>query len=193
MAQFNEKISNPKSSLQVVHQASELDRVRYNVPTSSGRPTVDVPGLGLIDDFMASDDLNECVSALLKKRSKAALQQFVAAIESDQRFADESLAQKVASAQNAVHRFDSFQVEPQLGDAKGMSPDQKNLEMLSKYKAMTSTNESSPQSASGADQDAAKRESAKIQQQQAPRVVIRRRVKNIDRVNKRFRKNGQQN
>ena len=27
-------------------------------------------GLGIIDDFMASDDLNECVDALLQKKSK---------------------------------------------------------------------------------------------------------------------------
>lgn len=31
---------------------------------------VHLEGIGLIDDFMASDDLNECVEALLHKRPK---------------------------------------------------------------------------------------------------------------------------
>lgn len=33
-----------------------------------------IEGLGLVKDFMASDDLNECVEALLMKRPKAAPQ-----------------------------------------------------------------------------------------------------------------------
>jgi len=30
-----------------------------------------ISGLGLVDNFMASDDLNECVEALLQKRMKS--------------------------------------------------------------------------------------------------------------------------
>ena len=58
----------------MVQQSSELARVTYNVDVGNNKHAVLVPGLGIIDDFMASDDLNECVDALLQKRSKAALQ-----------------------------------------------------------------------------------------------------------------------
>jgi hypothetical protein len=71
---LNPKLPSAKSHIQVVQQASELGKATFNVESDKGRPAVHVPGLGIIDDFMASDDLNECVDALLKKRSKAALQ-----------------------------------------------------------------------------------------------------------------------
>lgn len=46
----------------------------FNVETSTSKRAVYISGLGVIDDYMASDDLNECVDALLQKRSKAAFQ-----------------------------------------------------------------------------------------------------------------------
>ena len=49
-------------------------KVSYNVEGAENKHAVYIPGLGIIDDYMASDDLNECVDALLQKRSKAAFQ-----------------------------------------------------------------------------------------------------------------------
>ena len=54
----------------MVEQESELTKVTYNV--GSDRRAVFVAGLGVIDDYMASEDLNVCVDTLLQKRSKAA-------------------------------------------------------------------------------------------------------------------------
>jgi len=50
------------------------------VADAKNKNTVFIPGIGTIDDYMASDDLNECVDALLEKRSKAAYQQHAAAL-----------------------------------------------------------------------------------------------------------------
>lgn len=49
-----------------------MTKVRYNVETGTNKRAVFIAGLGVIDDYMASEDLNECVDALLQKRSKAA-------------------------------------------------------------------------------------------------------------------------
>lgn len=57
-----------------MEQESELMKVSYNVEGAENKHAVYIPGLGIIDDYMASDDLNECVDALLQKRSKAAFQ-----------------------------------------------------------------------------------------------------------------------
>ena len=46
--------------------------MNYNVRGSQSKQAVYIAGLGIIDDYMASDNLNECVDALLQKRSKAA-------------------------------------------------------------------------------------------------------------------------
>ena len=56
----------------MVEQESELKQATYNVEGTGNKRAVHIPGLGIIDDYMASDDLNECVDALLQKRSKAA-------------------------------------------------------------------------------------------------------------------------
>lgn len=40
------------------------------VETGGSKRAVFVPGLGMVDDFMVSDNLNECVDALLQKRPK---------------------------------------------------------------------------------------------------------------------------
>ena len=56
----------------MVEQESELTKVTYNVDVGNNKRAVYISGLGIIDDYMASDDLNECVDALLQKRSKAA-------------------------------------------------------------------------------------------------------------------------
>ena len=45
-------------------------------------------GLGIIDDYMASDNLNECVDALLEKKSKAAFHQHAAALEMARKMKD---------------------------------------------------------------------------------------------------------
>lgn len=58
--------------MEVVEQESELTKVTYNVDTATNKRAVYIAGLGVIDDYMASEDLNECVDALLQKRSKAA-------------------------------------------------------------------------------------------------------------------------
>ena len=44
----------------------------YNVEGGQNKQAVYIAGLGIVDDYMASDNLNECVDALLQKRSKAA-------------------------------------------------------------------------------------------------------------------------
>ncbi len=47
-------------------------KVSYNLSGIDNKRAVFIPGIGIIDDYMASEDLNECVDALLQKRSKAA-------------------------------------------------------------------------------------------------------------------------
>ena len=49
-------------------------KVSYEIDGVDNKRAVFIPGLGIIDDYMASEDLNECVDALLQKRSKAAFQ-----------------------------------------------------------------------------------------------------------------------
>jgi hypothetical protein len=62
-------------------QSSEIRNEVYKVVTPvHGKKAVFIQGLGVISDFMASDDLNECVEALLEKRSKAAFKQHADAI-----------------------------------------------------------------------------------------------------------------
>jgi len=63
-----------------------LTKVKYNIVANNSR-AVYVAGLGIIDDYMASEDLNECVDALLLKRSKAAFEQHAAAIASAKKHA----------------------------------------------------------------------------------------------------------
>ena len=64
-----------------------MTKVRYNVDQKR-KHAVYISGLGVIDDYMASDDLNECVDALLLKRSKAAFEQHAAAIANAKRIAE---------------------------------------------------------------------------------------------------------
>ena len=58
--------------MNVIRQESLLEKVEYEDANRQdlGLNRVYVKGLGIIDDFMASDDLNECVDALLQKKSK---------------------------------------------------------------------------------------------------------------------------
>lgn len=70
---------NGRQAVEVIEQESELTKVKYNI-SSKNRNAVYVSGLGIIDDYMASEDLNECVDALLLKRSKAAFEQHAAAL-----------------------------------------------------------------------------------------------------------------
>ena len=49
-----------------------MTKATFNVAQNGNKRAVYIAGLGIIDDYMASDDLNECVDALLQKRSKAA-------------------------------------------------------------------------------------------------------------------------
>lgn len=64
-----------------------MTKVKYNISAINKR-AVYVAGLGIIDDYMASEDLNECVDALLLKRSKAAFEQHAAAIASAKKHAE---------------------------------------------------------------------------------------------------------
>ena len=73
--------------MKVVEQVSELTKVKYNVDKTNER-AVFAKGIGIIDDYMASENLNECVDALLLKRSKAAFEQHAAAIANAKRLAE---------------------------------------------------------------------------------------------------------
>lgn len=64
-----------------------MTKVKYHVD-SKNRRAVFINGLGIIDDYMASEDLNECVDALLLKRSKAAFEQHAAALASAKKLAE---------------------------------------------------------------------------------------------------------
>lgn len=46
-------------------QSQEATEQCAAVETGGSKRAVYVPGLGMIDDFMVSDNLNECVEALL--------------------------------------------------------------------------------------------------------------------------------
>ena len=59
--------------MKVVEQVSELTKVKYNVDKTNER-AVFAKGIGIIDDYMASENLNECVDALLVRKSKAAFE-----------------------------------------------------------------------------------------------------------------------
>lgn len=78
---------NGRQPVEVVEQESELTKVKYNI-LANNRRAVFVHGLGIIDDYMASEDLNECVDALLLKRSKAAFEQHAAALASAKKLAE---------------------------------------------------------------------------------------------------------
>lgn len=72
----------------MVEQESELTKVRYNVDKKNSH-AVYANGIGIIDDYMASENLNECVDALLVRKSKAAFEQHAAALESARKQAAE--------------------------------------------------------------------------------------------------------
>ena len=55
-----------------MQQESDLTKANFDIDVGDNKHAVYISGLGIIDDYMASDDLNECVDALLQKRSKAA-------------------------------------------------------------------------------------------------------------------------
>ena len=56
----------------LTQQSSDLNKANFDIDLGTNKRAVFISGLGIIDDYMASDDLNECVDALLQKRSKAA-------------------------------------------------------------------------------------------------------------------------
>jgi len=62
--------------------------VKYNVDKTNSK-AVFANGIGIIDDYMASENLNECVDALLVRKSKAAFEQHAAALESAKKQAAE--------------------------------------------------------------------------------------------------------
>merc|ERR1712232_205714 len=78
---------NGRQPVQVIEQESELTKVRYNVDSKNKR-AVFANGIGIIDDYMASDNLNECVDDLLVKKSKAAFEQHAAALANAKKLAD---------------------------------------------------------------------------------------------------------
>ena len=57
----------------MVEQESELTKVKYNIDNAN-QNAVFAKGIGVIDDYMASENLNECVDALLVRKSKAAFE-----------------------------------------------------------------------------------------------------------------------
>ena len=57
----------------MVEQESELTKVKYNIDNAN-QSAVFAKGIGVIDDYMASENLNECVDALLVRKSKAAFE-----------------------------------------------------------------------------------------------------------------------
>lgn len=77
-----------RKPIEVVEQESELTRVTYDAVR--GNTCAVFQGLGIIDDYMASDNLNECVDALLEKKSKAAFHQHAAALEMARKLKDET-------------------------------------------------------------------------------------------------------
>ena len=60
-----------RKPIEVVEQESELTKVSYSM-INGQKCAVFYNNLGVIDDYMFSDNLNECVDALLEKKSKAA-------------------------------------------------------------------------------------------------------------------------
>jgi len=52
-----------RKPIEVVEQESELTKVTYNV--GQDKKAVYIAGLGIIDDYMASENLNDCVDYLL--------------------------------------------------------------------------------------------------------------------------------
>jgi len=69
-----------RQPIEVVEQESELNKVSYSM-VNGQKCAVFHNDLGVIDDYMFSDNLNECVDALLEKKSKAAFHQHAAALE----------------------------------------------------------------------------------------------------------------
>ena len=57
---------NGKYQVQVIEQESELTKVKYDFDPTNQK-AVFANGIGIIDDYMASENLNECVDALLVK------------------------------------------------------------------------------------------------------------------------------
>ena len=64
-----------------------MTKVRYNVDSKNKR-AVFANGIGIIDDYMASENLNECVDDLLVKKSKAAFEQHAAALANAKKLAE---------------------------------------------------------------------------------------------------------
>jgi len=114
---------------------------------------------------MASENLNECVDALLEKKSKAAFQQHAAALENAKRIKDGQITSE---------------------DLLNLSVPDKDawLETLggSMNNAIQSTSENS-----------ADNETTGMQDRSIPRVVIRHRIKGAKKAQKRLRKNSEQN
>ena len=121
-------------------------------------------GLGIIDDYMASEDLNECVDALLLKRSKAAFEQHAAALAS---------AKKLAEANKSGGGSIGTEGSTSIGVSPGKSHQIAGL--VGEFEEKKS-------------RDKKCSETTKI-----PRVVIRHRVKGTKQVQKRLRKNTAQN
>ena len=66
-------------------------------------------GLGVIDDYMFSNDLNECVDALLEKKSKAAFHQHAAALEMAKKLKDSEQLSTNENSPSAAKGQSKFQ------------------------------------------------------------------------------------
>ena len=87
-----------RKPIEVVEQESELTKVSYSM-VNGQKCAVFHKGLGVIDDYMFSNDLNECVDALLEKKSKAAFHQHAAALEMAKKLQD--AAEQVSTNENS--------------------------------------------------------------------------------------------
>ena len=112
---------------------------------------------------MASEDLNECVDALLLKRSKAAFEQHAAALACAKKLAEANKAGGITDGSTSV----------------GVSPGKAHLiaAIDGSFGEEKKAQGKKPETAKGS----------------IPRVVIRHRIKGAKQVQKRLRKNNAQN
>jgi len=97
-----------RKPIEVVEQESELTKVSYSM-VNGQKCAVFHNGLGVIDDYMFSDNLNECVDALLEKKSKAAFHQHAAALEMAKKLKDSEQLSTNENSPNAAKSQSKFQ------------------------------------------------------------------------------------
>ena len=176
----------------------------FNVETSTSKRAVYISGLGVIDDYMASDDLNECVDALLQKRSKAAFQQHAAALENAKKAKEGNKIvnnntgssnpgeQPCSNGQNSCAAASAPYAEGDLTNTpKKVGPEVAITGELGAVNTLLhSTSENSPEGSHGCKSSSML---LSLPPGTIPRVVIRHRIKGAKKAQKRLRKNEEQN